>query len=666
MSAHSGAVTVVRAVDAALDAVIILLASWTLVYHACLLAGWGATVAALVELAVVAAVAAVWSRRRWSDDLSRPALVGGWEPPGRTVCLALVVLAVAAATVFGATRGPWILVWSLWLVTAAVGVIVAVRGWRPGAVAALPDVPERGGWLAVAMAAGAAALARFILRPEDDDAHYVHLSTWIAQHGEFPVRDTLYSDQIYAALYWPPIDSWPALTGAVSHLTGISAPTVVYAIAAPVLAFLSVLAMWRLLRAWRVPYAVSALAIALMFLLWDAQQNSDFLFFDAGFGYRSFGNFFLVRIWQGKVAFLCLVVPLLYVYLQRNLERPTRATTVMLVAASIAGVGLSTSAMLVVPLLVTAAMIPVAVRSPRRAVSAMLAGAGYPAVAAIVTAAVGGHTPDLYTVEQVQPERLGRIVLGLGIFASIGLLAALLAWRIIREPVARVMLAGAALVAAIPYAPGVGDLIYDVTGLGRTQWRLVWIVPVAALVGAMAATVIARIETCTLRHTAVVGMAGALALVGTPVWATVNGARFSTEAWKLRPAITDVAERVAAVTAPEDTVLLPGPYGISLVIVDGSVTVVDLRFYTNEVEDQANGLAAQRIRLMEFVTYERAPSDWQDVAGNLRQLGVDVTCMPTRRSRSGANYSAAAARYLLHYGYSLSLRTDRLWCYRRG
>lgn len=654
----------VRKVDASLDAVIVGLASWTLIYQACLVMRWSASTAAILQLlvAVAAVVVLVIHRRhgRPTDPLPAPER----QRSGPRWRLPLLVLAATAAIVFGITEGPWIVVWLLWFAAAVGGVVAALHGWRRAEESEGPHVEDRHGWLVLAMAAAAAVLARFVLRPEDDDAHYVHLSSWIAQHGAFPLRDTLYSDEVYAALYWPPVDSWPALTGTLSRITGISSPTVVYAIAPPVLTFLAVLAMWRLLRAWRIRYAATAVAIALVFLLWDAQTDSDFLVFEAGFAHRSSGNLFLARIWQGKVAFLCLVVPLLYVYLQRHIERPSRATTVLLVAAGIAGVGLSTSAMFVVPLLAVAAMAPVAVRSPGRAATGAIACAGYPVAAAIVAFALDGHTPDLYSADQVQPESLGRFVLGIGIFATLALLAALLAWQVIRAPVGRVMLAGAALVSAVVYAPGVGDLMYDVTGLSRTQWRLVWILPVGALVGAMVATAIARIDRRLLRHVVSAAAAGALVLVGTPVWATDNGATLSLEAWKLRPEATDIAEQVAAVSHPGDTILLPGRYGISLVIIDGSVKIVSLRFFTDWLEDQSEALATQRVRLTEFLTYERSPSQWRNVATDLRLLGVDLVCTPTRAGPSGANYSAAARRYLHTNGFSIVLRTKPLWCQR--
>lgn len=653
---ESGAATVgarrttppaVRTVDAALDVGVVGFAGWTLVYQICVVARWGTSTAAIVFLALSGC--AGWlllrpGRRRSPSDTSDP-------QPGSEVSPAwhrpLLILAVTAAVIFGTVHSPWVLVWSPWLLAALGGVAVA-----PRRTATVSSVDDRYAWPVLAMAAGTAVLARFILRPDSDDAHYVHLSTWIAQHGEFPLRDTLFSDQVYPALYWPPIDSWPAFTGTLSRITGISSPTVVYLIVPPAVAFLAVLALWRLLRAWRVQHAATAVLIALVFLLWNVQTDDD--------SYRSLANFFLGRIWQGKVVFLCVVVPLLYVYLQRHIERPSRRTTSLLIAGGIAAVGLSTSAMFVVPFLAVAAMLPVATRAPARAAGGAIACAGYPLAAAIVTLALDGHTPDAYVADQIQPERLGRLVLGIGVLASIGLLAALLSWRVIRAPVGRMMLAGATLCCAIAYTPGIGELVYDLTGVGRTQWRLVWILPFGALVGALVTTAASAIGRPVLRRGLVVAAAGALVLTGTPVWSSANRAELSLERWKLDPSASAAAEDIAAVGRPGEVVLVSGKYGVPLAIIDSSVKVVGLRFYTDALTGEH---VTERARLIRFVQYNGHPGP--RVMKDLQVVGVDLVCLradPPQRSRDDRD---AAHRFLLANGLSTALRTDQISCFRR-
>jgi hypothetical protein len=111
---------------------------------------------------------------------------------------------------------------------------------------------------------------------------------------------------------WPPIASYDELAGAVAHRIGTLAGNVVYLVVPPLATFLSVLALWRLLRAWRLRSVTVALSAVLVFLLFDGTS-----------AYGSPGNLFLTQLWQGKVILLCLLVPLLLVYALRYAEPPS-------------------------------------------------------------------------------------------------------------------------------------------------------------------------------------------------------------------------------------------------------------------------------------------------------------------------------------------------------
>ena len=100
-----------------------------------------------------------------------------------------------------------------------------------------------------------------------------------------------------------------------------------YLLVTPVATAFGVLALWRLLRTWRVPMVGLALSTSMIFLLWAAQEH------------RTLGNLFVGRLWQGKIVFLAVLVPLLFVLLQTYWKRPTWKHSVLLVAAGAAGVG---------------------------------------------------------------------------------------------------------------------------------------------------------------------------------------------------------------------------------------------------------------------------------------------------------------------------------------
>src|ERR1700759_795085 len=138
---------VARACDAVLDATVVLLATWTVVYHLSLVARLRSDVALLLEVAllvgVLVALAAVRQRRRSApapaeepaeepatDAVDQPAVVspGPHEDLlgfGRGVVT--VVPAVAAATAMAASFA-WVLVWVSWLVAGVAGTAWAWRG----------------------------------------------------------------------------------------------------------------------------------------------------------------------------------------------------------------------------------------------------------------------------------------------------------------------------------------------------------------------------------------------------------------------------------------------------------------------------------------------------------------------------------------------------------
>jgi len=227
-----------------------------------------------------------------------------------------------------AVSAPWLLVWVPWLVAAGADAWWAFRTLTAASGTDVDDELVLGrGEVAVVLgwAVALAALATFTLRPNPDDLYYVNLSQWVAEHGTFPLRDTIFADLTYPMSNWPPVASYDGLVGAVAHLAGTRAGSVEYLVVPPLATALSVLALWRLLRAWRVRQVAVVLSVALVFLLLDGTSS-----------YGSPGNLFLTRLWQGKVILLCLLVPVLLVSALRFVERPSRSTGLRLVLGGVA------------------------------------------------------------------------------------------------------------------------------------------------------------------------------------------------------------------------------------------------------------------------------------------------------------------------------------------
>ncbi|HEU4448615.1 MAG TPA: hypothetical protein VFR63_01375, partial [Gaiellaceae bacterium] len=296
---------IARLTDRLLDFVVLAFAAWTVVYHLFLVLDLGAVAAAAAGAA--AAVPSAWlAFRDASDALSDP----GPEParavrpwPWRRVLAVLAVYTVAAAgvaAIFASDRLGWWTVWSLLAATAAVALALAAA--RATGRIALDPVEETGpprrleGWaetvVVLAWAVALATLSLFLVRPAADDTYYGRQASWIAEHGELPLRDVLFSDEVFQAIIYPPVSSIEALVGTAGHLTGLAVPDLLFFLLTPLASALSVLAMLRVLRRWAVPLVGLSLSVALLFLLMTAQ------------GSRTFGNLFIGRIWEGKIVFI--------------------------------------------------------------------------------------------------------------------------------------------------------------------------------------------------------------------------------------------------------------------------------------------------------------------------------------------------------------------------
>ena len=365
------------------------MATWTVVYHICLVARLGVGWALLME-ALALAACGFWLVRRRRTSLAPPGHpdVGRliWSSrtadvrlsPDRRLRLArldrtLVILTVAlaaAAAVAMAVNAPWVLVAAAWLLAAGTGTSWALLSlWVPSGDPGLglqssgepggsaPAVERRSAIVALVWAAGLAVMSLCLLRSNPDDVYYVNLSQWVTDHGTFPLRDTIFANLVYPMSSWPPMASYDALMGTVARLAHVRAAAVVYIVAPPIVTLLSVLAMWRLLRAWQVKSVSIALSSALVFLLLDGASP------------HAPGTLFVSRLWQAKVVFLCLMVPVLLMYAVRYVERPDRERAGWLFVGGVAAVGVSTSAMFLVPVIAAAGAAPLVLRSTRRAVA---------------------------------------------------------------------------------------------------------------------------------------------------------------------------------------------------------------------------------------------------------------------------------------------------------
>ncbi|MGH3113358.1 MAG: hypothetical protein ACRDOP_07820, partial [Gaiellaceae bacterium] len=278
---------IARASDALLDFLVLAFAAWTVIYHVCLVLHVDAVWAAVVQ--ALALIPCGWLAFRRPRPAPSASPDEERSPGSHRRIAAVGVVNMSAALVAGAlfafTSMPWDVVWLLWVAAAGAAVILTILrppGWIVDDVREkAPGDGRRDGpspaWPATLVvllwAAGLGTLSLFLVNVSGDDTQYVHLSSWIAAHGEFPLRDTLFSNQVFPAVIFPPLSSFEALVGTLAGGSGLAVPDLVYLVVAPLGSALSVLATWRLLRSWSVRMVGLSLSVAMVFLLMDAHGH---------------------------------------------------------------------------------------------------------------------------------------------------------------------------------------------------------------------------------------------------------------------------------------------------------------------------------------------------------------------------------------------------------
>ena len=183
---------------------LVLFAAWTLVYQVALLVGLPATPALLISVAL--GVGALVLGRRLAPG--RPPLLDAL-PSGSGSVAVLVATAVGTGLALAGLR---VAALALAVVVAAVALVLTARRPRvpesspPSDAAAAHAEPESATsdatspwlWPVAWLAAGVSgALASIVVRPDGDDAYFVNLSTWVAERGRFPLRDTMISPDLF-------------------------------------------------------------------------------------------------------------------------------------------------------------------------------------------------------------------------------------------------------------------------------------------------------------------------------------------------------------------------------------------------------------------------------------------------------------------------------------
>lgn len=638
------------AVDLLSDMAVLAFATWTLLAYLAMLAGlpvWTITAAWLVSLPVVAI--ARWrmftaARRQaategvpaWDDEpdippsrRSEPPRIGSWP-----VVVGALTIAVVAAVIGGEYQAHWFdLAWAAGLVTLLLAFWAQFRATSP-VDPQRPTVTRRlrsHAWLsdaiALVVALGSGGLAVFTRRIDADDVFYINRASSVADLGRIPTRDALLSHGHFAPVAGTgsPVDALAPLEGSLARLVGVHAASVAYLVEPPIAVALGVWALWRLVRRWAPRRALLCFLLAVLYL------------YEAGSGHLSFGNFFLTRIQQGKVVFVTWMIPTLFVYLTDWARAGRRTTGLLITAACVGALGLTSSATFDVPLIVVAALLPLVVARRWSGLVLPAAAAAFPLVVGTICSRLAPPSQAQIRNFQVPSVSYGAI-LGIGLIAVIGAIALWLGPWLVRDRSSQLIVMGTMVVAVVALAPEVLFEVHNAINLGGALQRVLWVVPLPALVGLLAAyppmsLVRARGETPTTPHRSVgwgalpiTALLVVLLLVdGSPILSYGTMRVLGHPTWRVPPL---AAARAGAVTKHVDSGVVLAPLQTMSVIAieSGKITTVDPRtFYSRQIPQPAS-LLADRLRLDRMIVHGMEGLSRPTLTTALNRLHVTTAC----------------------------------------
>lgn len=451
--------------------------------------------------------------------------------------------------------------------------------------AATADTTSAIGAVVVVVAALAFAFLSLITsRPDLDDVFVVNRASWIESHDTtFPERDTIFSDERFAVERpATPQTAIEALVGSVAAWLPVSAAGLGYLWLAPIVSALAVLALWRLVVGLGATQPALAVIAGLVFVLVDGESA------------QSFGNFHFARAWQGKTILVMVLVPVLWRATLEVGRRGSRYHAVVAVAAAVAAVGCSTSATFVVPPVIVIGLTAGAMSgrrwAPALATAAAALAAPVAAGVANLAASPQSASPVLAFIDfgfgpgDVDPAGQLRLVAGHGLPLAVTVAVILVGWAFAARWSGRVAMAAASLaVVGVALAPGVLGRLDGLSSAESVLWRVLWVMPVPALAGLVAA----GMATVALRSLpsgslAVIPAAvlAAMALWGQPVLSPDNGDL--EVAWPPpldlpEPELT-AAETLRSLVPDGSTVGAPQPVGYPLSVITTDVRPVNPRW----------------------------------------------------------------------------------------
>ncbi|MFG1883711.1 DUF6077 domain-containing protein [Micromonospora sp. NPDC049102] len=653
------------------DGAVVAFALFTVLYHAAFLADLRPSVTFriwLVACVLLAALAVVRRVRRRSDD-SAPDEGARSEPTEAThkppaldrrlligVLVAAAVAAVSAGVVGTGAALSWWIPAVAGLLAATGGILLLRRVWlngpTPTSMAPMPTAPQSAYALVISVLVGISSF--FLARNTPDDVYYVGKSVWIAERDLIPLNDFLFSENVLPAMgSQPPIPSIEVFDGALANVLGIHGASATWYVMLPIMAVVAVLALWRLTHRWapRRPMLAFTVAVAYLYLV-------------AG-GDAALGTFHLPRLYEGKGMFVSAVIPLMWLYLTEWFDRRTRRSLLLIVALSITAIGLTTTAAIILPMLVGAAgFAMVLVGRWKPALVAAVAALTYPIGSLVVSRlllgalAADGADDAFFDAAYTYKRTL--------LFGVVGVISGLALWcgpLLARRRTPALLTAGATLALSVLFVPGVLETLSALSGISVVLWRVPWLLALPTLIGLLC-TVRVPAPTPVLRRAASGGIAvllvASFALFATPMWSGKSWVDVHERpTWKLPQQRQSIAFWIKGLDRPSGLLLAPKTIMRTSLVVTSQVRVVLPRdFYLVEY-DLNSQFAKDRLLLAGFADGATTATP-AELAPALDRLDVGTICV-----YNGNQYARDLAPQLGYQEFAKRRAPGAMTCFRR-
>ena len=510
--------------------------------------------------------------------------------------------------------------------------------------------------LFLALIITAPAITYLSHRPNIDDAVYVGTAADAVAHPELPVlsHDILYGDQKFPLMLpSEAVESYELLVGFLARLLGMEPILIAHAFLPTAIAVLVPIAWAGLMRILAPEYWVAATVVALIALLISAGSR--------GFGYFAFSGLFV-----GKSVLVSVGVPLLYTGAWKFEESGSLSQWVILAAITVACVGLSSSAIFILPIALTLATLSGWHKGIGSRAALALTPALYPVACGLSIARRMGVMEGAFADLPAKVHLAVTMVFGVRT-ENVFLLALLTAPFLQRNSRLRrqlLMLVLTYLLACLN--PFTFELLSKFTTRDAV-WRVLWCAPVAGIV---AVAIMGGLRIVAERYTKRgLVIAVALLLAGVVYLAPYTSlARSKAESYSLTPlkvVVPDygIAREAIAATPPNTSVLAPDKVAVWIPTFVHRVALVSVR----DVYDQEMGAhlapeeAHTRRELRELVSgKEFPPKDREALLDSLAtySVGLIVSTEPIADRLGHAFSQRGYSRIRDVAGYSFFRRTS--------